>query len=128
MKKLQRMSDAEREVMHFVWASGNSISSAALIAALKTANKDWKPNTVLTFLARLVEKGFLTTVRHGRANEYIPLVSKAEYKRYETRSFLNSVHGGAVKSLVAALCDGDGLTAQDLAELRAWFSEQEAGG
>jgi predicted transcriptional regulator len=126
MSKLQKMSDAEREVMQFVWAAGRSVSSAKLLDDLKTINREWKPNTVLTFLARLIEKGILTSVRHGRSNEYIPLITESEYKQFETRTFLNSVHDGSVKSFITALYEGNDLTAEEIAELKQWFSQKEA--
>ena len=124
MKKLQKMSEAEREVMQFVWATGKSVSSAQLIDDLKTIDKEWKPNTVLTFLARLIEKGILTSVRHGRANEYIPLVTENEYKQFETRSFLESVHNGSVKGFITALYEGNDLTTDEIAELKEWFVQK----
>ncbi len=127
MGKLQKMSDAEKEVMRFVWAAGASISSAKLLDDLKAVNKEWKPNTVLTFLARLIEKGVLTSIRHGRSNEYIPLVTKSEYKQFETRSFLNAVHDGSVKSFITALYENNDLTATEITELKEWFSQKEEG-
>ncbi len=124
MSKIQRMSDAEKEVMQIIWATGGSISSAWLLDELKSQNKDWKPNTVLTFLARLIEKGILTAEKHGRANEYTPLVSEKEYKRFETRSFLDSVYGGSVKKFIAALYEGDDLTTDEIEDLKKWFSQR----
>ena len=122
MRKIQKMSESEKEVMRFVWGAGGSATSAKLIDDLKTINKEWKPNTVLTFLARFVEKGILTSVRHGRLNEYIPLVTEDEYIQFETRSFLDSVHDGSVKSFIAALHNGNDLTEEDFNELQAWFA------
>lgn len=126
MGKLQKMSEAEKEVMRFVWAAGSSVSSAKLLDDLKTINKEWKTNTVLTFLARLIEKGILTSVRHGRANEYIPLITENEYKQFETRSFLNAVHDGSVKGFITALYEGNDLTAEEIKELQEWFSQKGA--
>jgi predicted transcriptional regulator len=122
MDKLQKMSESEKEIMRFVWAAGDSVSSAQLLEDLKTINREWKPNTVLTFLARLIEKGILTSVRHGRSNEYIPLITESEYKRFETRSFLNSVHDGSVKNFITALYSENDLTAEEIKELQSWFS------
>lgn len=124
MSKIQRMSDAEKEVMQIIWAAGGSISSAWLLDELKSRNKDWKPNTVLTFLARLIEKGILTAQKHGRANEYIPLVSEKEYKQSEARSFLDSVYDGSVKKFISALYEGDDLTTDEINDLKKWFSQR----
>ena len=124
MSKIQRMSDAEKEVMQIIWAAGGSVSSAWLLDELKSRNRDWKPNTVLTFLARLIEKGILTAKKHGRANEYIPLVSEKEYKQSEARSFLDSVYDGSVKKFIAALYEGDDLTTDEINDLKKWFSQR----
>ena len=126
MNQLQKMSESEKDIMQLVWAAGSSVSSAKLLDDLKAINRAWKPNTVLTFLARLIEKGILTSVRHGRSNEYIPLITESEYKQFETRSFLNAVHDGSVKSFMTALYEGNDLTAEEISELKRWFSQQEA--
>jgi len=124
MSNIQRMSDAEKEVMQIIWAAGGSISSAWLIDELKSRNKDWKPNTVLTFLARLIEKGILIAKKHGRANEYISLISEKEYKQFETRFFLDSVYDGSIKKFIAALYEGDDLTTDEINDLKKWFSQR----
>jgi len=124
MDKFQKMSDSEKEIMRFFWAEGDSVSSAKLLDDLKTINKDWKPNTLLTFLARLVEKGIITSVRHGRTNEYKPLITESEYSQFETRSFLNSAHDGSVKKLIATLYEGDDITMEEIKELQAWFAQR----
>ena len=124
MSKIQRMSDSEKEVMQLVWATGGPVTSARLLEQLNAAGKDWKTNTVLTFLARLVEKGLLTAVRHGRSNMYIPRLGPDDYRRFETRLFLEDVHDGSVKSLIAALFDERDITKREIDELKAWFDER----
>jgi predicted transcriptional regulator len=125
MIKLQRMSETEKEIMQRIWAAGGPVTSAYLLGELGRAGRDWKASTVLTFLARLVEKGLLTAVRRGRSNEYVPRVAEADYRLYDTRQFLDDVHDGSVKSLIAALFDGGELTVRELGELRTWFDERE---
>ncbi len=127
MNKIQRMSDAEKEVMQLVWAAGGSVTSAKLLEELKATGNEWKTSTVLTFLARLVEKGLLTTVRHGRSYEYIPKVNESEYRRFETRMFLEHVHDGSVKSLMAALYESGDMSVQEIEELKTWFTERSDG-
>ena len=123
MNKIQKMSESEMEVMQVIWAAGGSITSAELLHELNK-EKDWKPTTVFTFLARLVEKGILTAVKHGKANQYISFVSEDEYRQYETRSFLNSVHKGSVKSFITALYEGDDISKEEIEELKKWFLQR----
>ncbi|WP_081590240.1 BlaI/MecI/CopY family transcriptional regulator [Brevibacillus massiliensis] len=39
-------------------------------------DKAWKQNTVITFLARLIEKGMVKAARIGKANHYQPCMSR----------------------------------------------------
>ena len=119
MKQFQKMSEAEMEIMNEVWDCGGPASSADIQRRL-SAVRPWKTTTILTFLSRLCEKGLLRIEREGRANAYIPLVSKEEYKQAETRAFLNEVHHGSVRSFFAALAGG-GMTAEEIEELKKWF-------
>ncbi len=123
MSKIQKMSDSEMEVMREVWAAGGPVTSAQLLEKFG-ADKGWKPTTVLTFLARLVEKGILEKERQGKANRYIPAVSESEYKNFEARSFLNEVYNGSVKSFVTALFDGNDISREEIEELKKWFSQR----
>jgi predicted transcriptional regulator len=86
--------------------------------------KEWKAQTISTFLSRLVEKGALLATRHGRTNSYAPCISPSDYKVWETQNVLNGLYQGSVKNLISALYDGDKLSDADIAELKQWFSEK----
>lgn len=123
MSNFQKMSEAEAEVMRLIWAADGTITSAKIIKELGE-KKDWKPSTIWTFLGRLVEKGLVTAMKSGKTNYYTPTVTEDEYRREETRQFLNSVHGGSVKSFFAALNAGNDLRADELDELKQWLENQ----
>lgn len=123
MGKIQKISDSEMEIMRSIWAAGSPVTSAQLLESLR-GDKAWKPTTVLTFLARLVEKGVLKTERQGKAYKYIPLISEIEYKSIETRNFLDEVHNGSIKSFVAALFEGNDMSREEIDELKKWFSQR----
>lgn len=114
-----KISDSERKIMSLIWRENAPVTSAWITQAL--GDTDWKATTILTFLSRLEEKGFLTVTRRGRQNLYEAAVSRADYQREETQSFLQQIHGGSYRSLFAALCTPGDLTAEDAEELRRWF-------
>lgn len=120
---MQKMSEAEMEVMKAIWTLGGEVTSGELQKAL---DKDWKPTTILTFLARLVEKGILTVKKggKGKANIYTALVSENGYKNFETQSFLKSVHKGSVKNFIATLYEGNNISQNEINELKEWFSKK----
>ena len=85
---------------------------------------DWKATSVLTFLSRLCDRGFLSCEKEGRQNLYTPLVTREAYLQRESRSFVERLCGGSVKNLVASLSDAGALTENDLDELRAFLDAQ----
>lgn len=118
---MTKITKAEMELMRILWSSDIPLTSSQLLEQLPDAN-DWKPTTVLTFLSRLAEKGMVQIEKRGKSNWYRPAVSEAEYRAQETTSFLEDVHGGSVKSFIASLYDADGLSAEELDELRQWLA------
>lgn len=122
MKKLQKISDSEYEVMEVLWASDDYMEIAAVHEALSKVRK-WAYNTVGTFLIRLTGKGFLDSKKRGRANCYYPLITESEYIKAQTEEFLQTMHKGSKRSLIAALYDSD----TDNAELDALIEMVEKG-
>ncbi|MDD2401849.1 MAG: BlaI/MecI/CopY family transcriptional regulator [Clostridia bacterium] len=123
MRKIQEISKSEMEVMQVIWAAEGSVTSAEIQQVLNKG-KSWKPTTVLTFLARLAEKGIIETSKKGKSNQYVPLISECEYRQFKTRSFLNSVHKGSIKCFIAALYEGDGISKEEIRELKKWLSQR----
>ncbi len=116
MTKLQRMSEAEKQIMDIIWAAGRPVTTSEIIGFLPE-DKAWKQNTVITFLARLMEKEMITAVRSGKANLYEPRMSEQDYQRLETKRFVKEVHRGSVSGLISALCDSEDVTKQDIEAL-----------
>lgn len=109
-----KISDAEMEIMELFWQYRKPMNPKEIIELISNT-KDWKYSTVKTFLLRLVEKGFLACQR-GKINSYSPLISREEYKRRETMEFLDTVHGGSLRSMLVSLTSQD-ITDEKLKEL-----------
>ena len=135
MRNDKRLPDAELEVMQTIWSLGTQVTAAEV---QQHADKDWKMTSVLTFLSRLCDKGFLSCTKEGRQNLYTPLVSEEDYRQRESVGFLRRLCGGSVKNLVASLSDAGALTVCrngvvalseplvecDIDELRAFLDRQ----
>lgn len=112
------------ELMEVIWECTPPVTSTELLALFAERGKEWKAQTISTFLSRLVDKGALTATRHGRTNKYTPRISPEDYKLMETQQVLDGLYQGSVKNLISALYDGDKLSDEDIAELKQWFSEK----
>lgn len=112
------------ELMEVIWECTPPVTSTELLALFAERGRDWKAQTISTFLSRLVDKGALTATRDGRTNKYTPRISPEDYKLMETQHVLDGLYQGSVKNLISALYDGDKLSDEDIAELKQWFSEK----
>lgn len=118
---LKSLSDSELEVMRIVWRNTPPVSRSVIEKEL-CQDRSLAPSTIITFLTRLCEKGFLSIEKNGRTNLYTPLVSEKEYLAVENRSFLKRLYGGSMSAFAASLCDS-GITKEDLDELRKMLEE-----
>ncbi|MCI8775520.1 MAG: BlaI/MecI/CopY family transcriptional regulator [Lachnospiraceae bacterium] len=94
-------------------------------SCLERDSNEWKKNTVLTLLSRLVEKGFLRTAKIGRRNEYKAVVAESEYQAAQTQNFLDRVYGGNVRGLVSTLLQQDILSEEEMKEIEAFWKKKK---
>lgn len=125
MKDFHKLSETEMELMQVIWAYDHPVTSSELLDIFaQTKGKEWKGQTIATFLARLVDKGVLTAMKQGRSNTYVPLLSYEEYKQWEAQSVLDQMYQGSIKNFLSALYDGKKLSKEDISELKQWLSEK----
>lgn len=125
MKKLAKISASELEVLQVLWNNHNTATSTYIHQQLSQV-KEWKLNTVITFLARLSDKGYVKADKKGRGkpSQYSAIVTEEKYKQMETYMFLDTVHKGSVKSLMTALCEDKHMSDEELVDLKEWFLNQ----
>src|SRR5213083_2639350 len=80
------ISDAEWDVMKVVWDHG-PLTSGEVVKRLE-AEKDWKPRTIKTLLARLVQKGAVEAKETEGKHLYAAKVSREALAKREGRSGL----------------------------------------
>lgn len=100
---IQQISESELVLMKIIWNNGGTALYSHIMEELERDSNEWKKNTVLTLLSRLVDKDFLRTAKIGRRNEYKAVVAESEYQAAQTQNFLDRVYGGNVRGLVSTL-------------------------
>ena len=119
MKNFSMLSDSETEIMQVIWGSDSPVTVAELLSVFE--NRNWKAQTMATFLSRLVTKGLLSMKKQGKANLYSAAVSEREYQRLEAKNLLDAMYDGSVHGFLSALYGGEKISGDELAELKAWF-------
>lgn len=123
MVKNVKIPDAELEIMMIIWDSNGSVTSEDIMKKLD-GKKTWKRTTVLKFLSRLTERGFLSLEKKSKTNVYCPLIKQDEYLEYECKNFLERICQNSVKKLVATLYSSKSISEDDLAELRQFIDKE----
>lgn len=59
--KLKKLGEAELEIMQVIWNNGNPVTSNYILKELQE-RRSWQLSTLMTSLARLVDKGFIQKV------------------------------------------------------------------
>lgn len=102
--QIKNLTACEQLVMKTVWDAEKELGLMEITQSVnETYHKDWKPQTVSTFLARLVRKGYLESHRQGRVFYYRILVPQEDYVRAAAEQFIAFWHQGSVEAFLASL-------------------------
>lgn len=115
----EKISDSELEVMRVLWEAGDALPITELRQALHE-RRGWEATTVKTLVQRLVAKGVLEQEKR-KVFYYRPLVSESEYSDWALNGMVQRLFRGSAKALVATLVQSEGLSDEDIAELRDYF-------
>lgn len=118
---INRLPDAELEIMKELWAAGEPLTRPQLEQRL--ARKSWTSTTLLALLARLENKGFVSRQKQGKGYLYAAAVTRQEYLPVESRSALGRMFGGSARNLVAALAETHALSDTDIDELAEYLEQ-----
>lgn len=119
------ISACERLVMKIIWDSTEDLALQEVMERVNQENeKCWKPQTVSTFLTRLVRKGYLTVYRKGRYSYYQPTVSRDEFWKATMMENARFFTKGDVGAMACCLCD-DILSEEDIERLRKKIDEMD---
>lgn len=116
---MRRLSDTEYEIMEFAWQKKPPFTTVDVMEGIGK-QRDWKIQTAVTLIGRLIDLGFIRAEKGARGRErlFYPVISREEYLQYETDSFVTRYHKSSVASLIGSL-RREKLTASDLDELSA---------
>lgn len=118
-----RISDSELEVMKVLWQAEDALPVTDIRETLQRS-RGWEATTVKTLVNRLVGKGVIAQEKRN-VFYYSPLISEKEYNSWATHNLISRLYNGSARELVAALVHSEGLTQDDIEELRQMFKVEE---
>lgn len=127
VRSLERLPDAELEVMLVLWGEGRPMKALELRDRLADRH-GWQKATVQVLLGRLCTRGFVAADEERNYKLYRPLVTEEEYRAAESDSLVRRLFRGSASSLVASLISANALDESDLAELEAMLRRGKGDG
>lgn len=83
---IKKLTEAEEVVMKAVWDCKKEPVLSEVAARLREYyERDWKPQTVSTFMAKLVQKQYVQMKRNGKIYTYKVLVKEEDYNKAQLK-------------------------------------------
>lgn len=125
--KFEKLTECEQLVMKTVWDVGEELSLTEIMQKVNDKyHKEWKPQTVSTFLARLVRKGYLRHYRQGRVFFYQVLIPLEEYKGKLTNEYVEFWNHGNADEFLSALIQVRSLRPEEIRGIRTFIVKTPA--
>lgn len=124
MDNSRKLPEAEYDVMVALWSSKVSPVNTAYLMESVGKSKGWKAPTLISFLTRLEDRGFIHSEKKGKERYYYADAKKEEYIRFVTNDFLAKYHGGSFVKMMNLLYENNSLSSEELDEMLKWLQAQ----
>lgn len=123
------LHELESEIMEELWSRGEASVREVMDALNQAARAPRAYTTYMTVMARLHTKGLLHRQRQGKADIYVPVAGREEYRvaraGVEVNALLDRFGDAALVHFARQM---DGLDAARLRQLRALARKERGGG
>lgn len=127
MKK--HLSKTEYEIMSFLWENSvNDFGSPLIFLQFNTLSaepKNWKKQTIATFLKRLCKFGCLEPYVKDGYPRYKVIMSKDSYENYIARHEVNLLLSGSFTSFFTGLSRRERLAKKEYEEINEILKDEE---
>lgn len=112
--EIQDLTKVEEQIMQVLWRL-----KKAFVKEIVNEFPDPKPayTTTSTIVRILESKGFIGHHAYGRTHQYYPLISKEQYKEYETSKLLDNYYGNSAKRMFSFFVKEEKLDMKDMDEI-----------
>jgi predicted transcriptional regulator len=119
------LSARQMEIMNVVWDRGKA--TVAEVWEELSRQHGLARNTVLTLMTRLEEKGWLGHEEEGAAYRYFARRRREATLRGLVQQLVDTAFAGSADSLVMALLEGRGVSADEAERIRTMIDQSEGG-
>ena len=121
------LGDAELQVLRALWDHGPA-TVREVLAHLHQQGRKVAYTTVLTFLTRLEQKGFVKSDKSDVAYVYRAAVSRNQVTRSRLKAVVDELFDGEAAPLVLQLMKTEKFSPDEIAELQRLIDQHDARG
>lgn len=126
LKQQNHLTATEQEIMEVIWSAENGLSFSELLDLMNEKyDKQWKPQTLRTFLGGLQKVGLVDSRGSRKSQVYYPLYTREEYLHHWTRRLVKSTYNNSLKNFLSAFAGDDSLTEEEIKGLRDLLAQAE---
>lgn len=114
MEDFKELTKAEEQIMQELWEMGRGFVKD-IIDRLPEPKPAY--NTVSTIVRILETKGFVSHESFGKSHQYLPKISKEEYKKGITGKLLNNYFDNSPKSMLSYFLEENKLDVKELDDI-----------
>lgn len=115
-----RLPESEFDVMMAIWNGDPPMNTGYLMKVLGNA-RGWKAPTLISFLVRLENRGFITSCKKGKERYYTPVANRELYLTKVTEHFVEKYHDGSFVNVLDALYHDRKFSNEEVDALLAWL-------
>lgn len=113
------LSDTELELMELFWQTTTPLSFKEILDYCNEhLNKNWKKQTLNTYLSNMVKSGLLSVCTESRHHTYAASCTKDELRKNWTKSLVRDHFDNSIGKFVASFTGGKKLTEEEKEELK----------
>ena len=112
------MSQSESLIMDYLWKNDGGKGFSEIMEYLNgELHKNWKKQTINTFIRHLIDKGLISADTSQKSRRYSAALTTAQYARGRANKILADYYDGSVEVFISALTGGKQLSKQAADEL-----------
>jgi predicted transcriptional regulator len=121
MDNIRKLPEAEFDVMVALWDCQVSPVNTAYLMENVGKHKGWKAPTLISFLSRLEEKGFIHSEKKGKERQYFADANKDDYIKCVTLDFIEKYHCGSLVKMIDTVYGEEKDFSEQLDEMKKWI-------
>lgn len=126
MEKKYGLSQTEYEIMELFWSTDRKLSFKEILEYFNDKKKkNWKKQTLSSFLKILQDKNFIKFDTSGKKYQYYAVNKKEEHIHSWTRQLLEKSFENSMGKFLMAFSGGVRLSKKEVDELREYLAKYD---